>query len=125
MHSTGCRVHKLSSCGDEFSYSSACGVIPNQGSSLCLRHWQLSAFFITESPGKPCTTFFFFKMALFILLLKLFLEKDQHNLNTGGLEVKISAFVSTVNFWFEPEEGQTDEGWFISKLFALPEPFQL
>ena len=64
-------------------------------------------------------------MALFILLLKLFLEKDQHNLNTGGLEVKISAFVSTVNFWFEPEEGQTDEGWFISKLFALPEPFQL
>ena len=35
-----------------FSSSAACGIFPDQGSNLCLLHWQ-AELFTTELPGEP------------------------------------------------------------------------
>ena len=79
MQSTGSRVHalqelqhmELRSCGSwalehglnsvacGLSCSVACGILSNQGSNLCLLHWQADS--TTEPPGKPPASFSYIK----------------------------------------------------------------
>ena len=44
--------HRLGSCVHGRSCSTACRILPDQGSNPCLRHWQAD-FFTTKPPGKP------------------------------------------------------------------------
>ena len=79
MQSTGSRVHalqelqhmELRSCGSwalehglnsvacGLSCSVTCGILSNQGSNLCLLHWQADS--TTEPPGKPPASFSYSK----------------------------------------------------------------